>query len=86
VAEVKEVNKLYRPHCGCGKSWTGTARCHCGSCHETFTGLSAFEKHRVTVNQSQALRECAPPASVGLVQNDHGYWGSPDSDTRWSHE
>lgn len=54
----------------CGKDWTGHSRCHCGACHENFTSVSAFDKHRKDFG-------CLEPSSRGLVLRD-GYWGHPD--------
>lgn len=32
--------------CGtCGRWWTGRRACHCGGCHATFSGISAFDRH-----------------------------------------
>jgi hypothetical protein len=33
--------------CHCGASWPGTARCHCSGCHQTFSAITAFDRHRV---------------------------------------
>jgi hypothetical protein len=58
---------------GCGSWWTGAERSHCGSCHRTFTALTAFEIHR------RGLR-CNEPASVHLVARQMPFgdlWGQP---------
>jgi predicted NBD/HSP70 family sugar kinase len=59
------------PCAGCGGTWTGARRCHCGKggCHQTFSSASAFDKHR------QAFA-CRPPAESGLVLTD-GVWCHP---------
>jgi len=31
---------------GCVNRWGGHGTCHCAKCHRTFTGLTAFDKHR----------------------------------------
>jgi hypothetical protein len=31
---------------GCTTTWTGVSAAHCGSCHETFSGVGAFDYHR----------------------------------------
>lgn len=31
---------------GCDNTWTGLARCHCSSCHETFDNPALFDSHR----------------------------------------
>lgn len=30
----------------CPSTWAGLRTSHCAACHETFTGLAAFDKHR----------------------------------------
>jgi hypothetical protein len=55
--------------CRCGQTWTGAARCHCTTCHASFTSVTAFDRHR------RGFR-CRPPTECGLVL--HGdYWGLP---------
>lgn len=44
----------------CGAMWTSTRAAHCASCHETFGGVSGFEKHRRNL-------QCIDPATLGLV-------------------
>jgi hypothetical protein len=53
----------------CGKAWTGHSRCHCGACHQNFSSVSAFDKHRRDFH-------CRPPGECGLVLVD-GYWQRP---------
>jgi hypothetical protein len=51
------------PHtCSCGARWSGTNTCHCGNtgCHRTFTGLSAFDRHR-------SGGTCNDPAALGMA-------------------
>lgn len=59
----------------CGKQWTGLGRCHCGNCHETFSGISAFDRHQQWWRPGEA---CENPAAFGLVPTEHA-WG-----TLWS--
>jgi hypothetical protein len=42
---------------GCEHWWTGLAPAHCSACHETFTGVGAFDLHR-------RGGKCIPPAEV----------------------
>lgn len=65
---------------GCDVKWTGASTCHCGACHLTFTGLSAFDTHRKDFT-------CRHPAVVGLVTHERGgkefkyeAWGRPGDD------
>lgn len=64
--------------CNCGASWTGLNRCHCGVCHHTFGGLSAFDGHRY-------YGKCLSPEvfaeKLGVVQNEKGYWTTAIKDT-----
>lgn len=60
--------------CSCGKNWTGSRRCHCVTCHETFSSASAFDKHRKNF-------KCLAPASRSLVLVD-GYWGQAGNKPR----
>ena len=70
---IGQIPKNAIVHGACGRWWTGVERSHCGGCHETFTGLTAFERHR------KGLR-CNPPTEVGLVAREKPYgtlWGQP---------
>lgn len=64
-------------HGACGKWWTGGERAsHCAGCCETFSSLTAFERHR------RGLR-CNPPAEVGLVARRKPFgtlWAIPGPD------
>lgn len=54
--------------------------CKCAPCGREFTGLTAFDKHQdVDYGRTPAVRD-QDPAALGLVQNDHGRWGSPATD------
>lgn len=55
--------------CACGATWTGPSRAHCSGCHDTFSGVTAFETHR-------NRKGCVDPVSVGLVRRD-GLWSYP---------
>lgn len=60
-------------HGACGAWWSGEERSHCGGCHVTLTGLTAFERHR------RGMR-CNPPETVGLVAREKPFgllWGMP---------
>lgn len=50
------------------------AQCHCGACHQTFSGLGLFDQHQdVNYTQRPAVR-CYAPRYLGLVQNAEGVW------------
>lgn len=60
------------PSCGgCQGTWTGTAKAHCSGCHRTFSGISAFDAHRVRSS-------CADPSTRDLIEVD-GIWRSSES-------
>jgi hypothetical protein len=52
---------------------------HCNGCHLTFTGLTAFDKHR---DGPHTARKCLTPDSVGLVLTNRLYpcYGFPNTD------
>jgi len=78
VSLTDEIAKLPH-HCqGCPKRWNGYNTGHCKVCHETFSGITAFDKHRVN-------GKCRPPAEVGLVESKRAYpcWGFPSDDGYW---
>jgi hypothetical protein len=49
----------------------------CAACSEEFSGLTAFDKHQTTDYGSPKPVTCHDPASVGLVRDRNGRWGSP---------
>lgn len=56
---------------GCPSRWSGLARAHCSGCHLTFTGVSAFDRHRSSEGT------CLLPPDLGMVLRDGGLWGAP---------
>lgn len=50
----------------CDSRWSGTRTSHCGGCHLTFTGLTAFDAHRTGTH---AKRSCLDPAAL-LDENE----------------
>jgi hypothetical protein len=66
----------------CERSWGGLRAEHCRVCHETFSGTTAGDRHRVGVYETPVLpagRRCLSVAEMtakGLVQNTHGIWTS----------
>ena len=55
-------------------NWVGTQRCHCSSCHQNFSVVKNFDKHRF---EKSGDNYCHPPESVGLVLNKRGTWQMP---------
>lgn len=64
----------------CHNHWGGMNTCHCAGCHETFTGITAFDAHR-------KAGTCNDPTTVGLELNDRAYpcWGHPSDPTKPNH-
>jgi len=79
----------------CAATWSGLRIEHCTICHETFTGTSAGDAHRVptetrtTANGRQVRAtwrsRCLTPdemTAAGMRRNDRGQW-STGADRRW---
>ncbi len=49
---------------------TGLNICHCAGCHETFTSVSAFDKHQHLDDDGNAI--CTDPMSV--LRQDGAAW------------
>lgn len=66
--------------CHCGATWTGLKIEHCTVCHQTFTGTTSGDMHRVgrhTVTTGPYRRRCLTKAEMigrGMKQNDRGHW------------
>lgn len=56
----------------CNAIWGGFKTAHCTACHETFTTVSTFDKHR-TGSHPNSTRHCLRPADVGLVDAGRAY-------------
>lgn len=52
---------------GCDITWGGFRTCHCSACHETFSGVTNFDKH-------QRNGECRKPQKCGLKIGYRGVW------------
>jgi hypothetical protein len=76
VAQIPtaEAGTTYCPRCSA--RWGGLKTSHCTACHETFTTVTSFDKHR-TGSHPVDTRSCLDPASVGLVSAGRAYpcWG-----------
>jgi hypothetical protein len=59
------------------------ATCLCDPCGREFSGLTAFDKHQQVDYSRRPAVVCLDPATVGLVLNGRGRWGSP-SDGSWA--
>ena len=66
----------------CGKRVGGNAQ-HCACCHETFSGTTAGDRHRVG---PWSDRRCLNPEEMqeaGLRQNARGVWATAAPSTWW---
>lgn len=61
---------------GCTNKWTAGGACHCSGCHQTFSVLSIFDKHR-TGNLDH--RRCLTPGDHPdkFSQAANGNWQGP---------
>lgn len=70
--------------CSCGAQWGGLLTAHCSGCHRTYTGLTAFDRHR-DGSHARSTRHCRDPWDVGLVDANRAYscWGFPSDGGEW---
>lgn len=64
-------------HGHCGKRWAGARTAHCGSCCETFSGETTFNRHRRD-------GKCLNPATLGMTldtRRTYPCWGNSDEVT-----
>lgn len=62
---------------GCSATWTAPRACHCGGCHETFSGLTLFDLHR---RSSRCLDPAALAAAGDELRLIAGIWRGPERD------
>lgn len=69
----------------CLDQWGGLGTSHCAGCHNTFTTVTSFDKHR-TGSHGYGTRACLHPAKAGLELAGRAYtcWGLPSTD--WERE
>ena len=79
MAAIAISRRAVRTNC-CDAWWTGLSTAHCSACHQTFTTVGAFDKHR-TGKHADDTRYCLSPDSVGLVDAGRSYpcWAHPGS-------
>lgn len=60
---------------GCPSTWTAPGAAHCAAqgCHQTFTSVGLFDRHRSPVGAHGSCRE---PLAIGLEFRD-GMWRGP---------
>ena len=57
----------------CDTRWGGPLTCHCTACHRTFSGITAFDKHR-TGSHTKG-RSCLDPETAVFERADGTTWG-----------
>ena len=67
----------------CGARFGGLNTAHCSGCHQTFTGMTAFDRHRDGSHTTG--RTCRTPDDVDLIDAGRSYpcWGSPAAENNW---
>jgi hypothetical protein len=78
VAQIPTATAAMASCARCHVRWGGLKTAHCAACHQTFTAVTAFDKHR-SGSHSEDTRRCLDPASVGLIDAQRAYpcWGLP---------
>lgn len=67
-------------NCACGARWTGLRIEHCTECHETFSGSTSGDRHRIGehhITHGPDRRRCRTPEEMrklGMEQNSRGQW------------
>ncbi|WP_442407232.1 FDXHR family putative zinc-binding protein [Mycobacterium sp.] len=64
----------------CGGRWGGLKTCHCTVCHDTFTTVTGFDRHRAGSFEPDE-RHCRHPSALGLVDAGRSCscWGRPNT-------
>ena len=80
--------------CNCGARWTGQRIEHCCSCHNTFKGTTAGDRHRVgnhAIHAGPDRRRCLTAdemlaKGMSYTENAHGtrMWSTGRGDNPWS--
>ena len=76
MAEISTATAGMAACTRCPARWGGLKTAHCPACHQTFTTVGAFDKHR-SGQHHNSTRHCVDPASLGLVDAGRAYpcWG-----------
>lgn len=56
-------------------TWTGSRPCHCSACHETFSGVELFDRHRDRRGEHGHCRD--PKTVAGAERWTDGIWHMP---------
>lgn len=60
----------WRPGCCDAGPFGGSKIAHCAACHETFSGIYAFDVHKL-------MDGCRKPEACGLIQSEDRVWHWP---------
>lgn len=73
----------------CSATWTGHRIEHCTVCHETFTGATSGDMHRVgdhAITEGPDRRRCLTAVEMGekgMTRNSRGQWTTGNSGEAW---
>lgn len=62
---------------GCAHTWTASGAAHCAACHETFSAVGLFDRHRVAAGPRGS---CRPPSELSDCEFRDGMWRGPQFD------
>lgn len=56
-------------------------QCHCARCHQTFSGLTVFDRHQAIDYNCRPAVSCIqnPGLTLGLVRDASGVWITPEA-------
>ena len=67
----------------CAARWTGANTSHCGACHQTFSGIRLFDRHRTHYGEHG---RCWDPTDIVdsegyriMWPDNHGIWRSVEA-------
>jgi hypothetical protein len=60
VAQIPTATAAMVTCARCHVRWGGLKTAHCAACHQTFTAITAFDKHR-SGSHSEDTRRCLDP-------------------------
>lgn len=62
---------------GCSERWKGRAAAHCSACHQTFSAITLFDRHRSAAGLRGA---CVDPSTIKGCEFRDGMWRGPQRD------
>lgn len=64
----------WSPGCCPHLTFGGSRVCHCSACHETFSGIYAFDMHKL-------MDGCRKPSDCGLIRGGDRVWHWPPKES-----